>query len=174
MKFENKIVGFYSIHPIKISIKEKQLIGGYSFLTMTHPDHKKRGIFTNLALKTYDEAKKRDYQFIIGFANNNSFPGFVKRLGFKELAQINLIRIKSKNASEVCKIKFNKYPKQIPGLWKNFELKDNYPIKVERTMKYMNWRFVNNPIFKYYTCYKKNNYCESHIDSHRLFLGELK
>jgi hypothetical protein len=158
MKFENKIVGFYSIHPIKISIKKNQLLGGYSFLTMTHPDHKKRGVFTNLAMKTYDEAKKRDYQFIIGFANDNSFPGFVKRLGFKEITKINLIRIKSKNASEICKIKFNKYPKQIPGLWKNFELKDNYPIKIERTMKFLNWRFVKNPIFKYYICYKRNNY----------------
>jgi len=83
MKFENKIVGFYSIHPIKITINNKLTLAGYSFLTMTHPNHSGKGIFTSLAKKTYKESKKKGYQFIFGFANENSFPGDFNNLCLK-------------------------------------------------------------------------------------------
>ena len=39
MKYKKKIIGLYAIHPVKLQIEDKSVLGGYSFLTMTHPDH---------------------------------------------------------------------------------------------------------------------------------------
>ena len=78
MKFGNKLVGLYAVVPIKLKIKNEFLFGGSSFLTMTHPDHSGKGVFLKLALKTFQEAKKKNYKFILGFANSNSYPIFIK------------------------------------------------------------------------------------------------
>ena len=82
MKYEKSIVGFFVIIPIVIKINNKKILGGMSLLTMTHPDHQKKGIFVKLAKKTFSIAKKKGYRFVLGWSiSENSFKGF-KKLGF--------------------------------------------------------------------------------------------
>lgn len=62
--------------------KGKQCLAAQSGDTMTHPAHGGKGLFTTLAKMTYELAKQEGIQFIFGFPNENSYPGFVKRLNW--------------------------------------------------------------------------------------------
>ncbi len=155
MKFKEKIVGFYAVHPIVLQIKNRNILGGYSFLTMTHPEHTGKGIFTKLAIRTYQEAKKRNYNFIMGFANQNSFLGFIKKLGFIELKPINSVKVSIRRPKDdyILPLKKGKFPTNALSLWNLYKSKDIFPVKAERNLPFLNWRYKHHPIFTYLVSY---------------------
>jgi len=54
-----------------------------SLNTATHPKYQGRGLFTQLAEKTYQTATEQGFHAVYGVANANSTPGFVRKLGFQ-------------------------------------------------------------------------------------------
>ncbi|WP_417452910.1 GNAT family N-acetyltransferase [Kiloniella sp.] len=90
---EGKAVGFdawdkdilaahYSTIPVRWSFAGTIRKGLLSLNTATHPDYRGKGLFTKLADKTYQTAAELGYEFVIGVANSNSTPGFLKKLDF--------------------------------------------------------------------------------------------
>ena len=81
------LVGHYACIPIKIN--------GYlgdsllSLNTATHPDYQGRGLFSELASKTF-ESVSTAYANVIGVANAKSIGGFVKHLGFVKIGKLDL------------------------------------------------------------------------------------
>jgi len=73
---------YYGIFPMIVEHQGQTLIVGQSGETMTHPDHRGRGLFTKLGRRTYDAAGQEGVAFVFGFPNSNSYPGFVKYLGW--------------------------------------------------------------------------------------------
>ncbi len=73
---------FYGVYPYLMEYKEKTYLAAQSGDTMTHPAHSGKGLFTTLAKMTYELAKQEGVQFIFGFPNDNSYPGFVKKLNW--------------------------------------------------------------------------------------------
>jgi hypothetical protein len=63
---------------------------------MTHKDHAGKGLFTLLATKTYDYCKEQGFHCVFGFPNENSFPGFTKRLGWSHFDDLTpyVVRVK--------------------------------------------------------------------------------
>ena len=92
----NKAAAFYGVYPCQIEYKEKVYLAAQSGDTMTHSDHKGKGLFTQLATKTYDYCKENGFHLVFGFPNENSFPGFIKRLGWSHFDDLTpyLIRVK--------------------------------------------------------------------------------
>lgn len=159
MKFQKQIVGLYAIHPILLKIKQKNILGGYSYLTMTHPQHAGKGIFTRLALRTYEEAIKKKYNFVYGFANTNSYTNFINKLGFVEIGQINFIKIKQTEKFEPkTKVLKGVYPKNLIDVWDRYESKNKYSIKLERNWNFINWRYKKHPTNKYFSYYNPGKY----------------
>lgn len=54
-----------------------------SLNTATHPDYQGRGLFTRLAEHTYAAGAAEGAGLVYGVANDNSTPGFVRKLGFQ-------------------------------------------------------------------------------------------
>ena len=160
MKYKKKIIGLYAIHPVKLQIENKSVLGGYSFLTMTHPDHVGKGIFTSLAKKTFDLAKKKKYNFIYGFANSNSYYGFVNKLGFTELKPINFIKLSNIKLTKETRIenKSKNISHSVTKLWNQYNSKKLFKIMTKRDSKYIDWRYNKHPTFKYQIFYKKNHH----------------
>ena len=73
---------YYGIFPMRVRLGDRDLLAGQSGDTMTHPDHRGRGLFTKLGRATYDDARGSGIDFVFGFPNSNSYPGFVKHLGW--------------------------------------------------------------------------------------------
>ena len=77
------LAAHYVTMPIYMNIDGNKTLGVLSLNTATHPDHRGKRLFTILAERTYQYAAENGYKFVIGVANANSTPGFMKHLGFK-------------------------------------------------------------------------------------------
>ncbi len=69
-------VSYYGIYPSRLRIGERILVAAQSGDTMTHPMHRKRGLFNICANLTYEIAKSEGIELVFGFPNANSYPGF--------------------------------------------------------------------------------------------------
>lgn len=79
----DKLMAHYVCTPIRMRLSGAPACGLLSLNTATHPDAQGRGLFTKLAEATYNEAAERGFSFVIGIANANSTPGFIRKLGFQ-------------------------------------------------------------------------------------------
>lgn len=77
-----KAVAYYGIFICDVLIGGSVYVAGQSGDTMTHPDHQGKGLFTLLAQRTYERAKKVGVSFVFGIPNGNSYPGFKRKLGW--------------------------------------------------------------------------------------------
>jgi GNAT superfamily N-acetyltransferase len=78
----HELAAHYVTIPVQFEISGRATNGLLSLNTATRPEHQGKGLFTSLANKTYDRARDLGYEFVIGVANQNSTPGFLKKLGF--------------------------------------------------------------------------------------------
>ena len=75
-------VAYYGVIPTFLSIRQQKVLAAQSCDTMTHPAHQKKGLFVKLAIHTFELARQEGIHLIFGFPNQNSYPGFIKHLGF--------------------------------------------------------------------------------------------
>ncbi|MBX9853835.1 MAG: GNAT family N-acetyltransferase [Cytophagaceae bacterium] len=73
---------YYGVFPLLIKYKDRIILAAQSGDTMTHKNHQGKGLFTKLALKTYELAKTENIEFVFGFPSASSYPGFVKKLSW--------------------------------------------------------------------------------------------
>lgn len=80
---QGEIAAYYGVFPILGVKNGASVLVAQSGSTMTHPNHQKKGLFVTLAKLTFEAACEEGIQFIYGFPNENSFPGFKKKLNWK-------------------------------------------------------------------------------------------
>jgi len=86
----NRLVAHYACIPVKFMVKGTIQKGLLSLNTATHPQYWGKGLFTYLANKTYDFAKQEGYNFVYGVSNANSTYGFINKLGFQLVKQLDV------------------------------------------------------------------------------------
>jgi GNAT superfamily N-acetyltransferase len=93
---QNQPVAFYGVYPCLIEFQGKKYLVAQSGDTMTHSKHVGKGLFTLLATKTYEYCKENGFHLVFGFPNENSFPGFIKRLGWSHFDDLTpyVVRVK--------------------------------------------------------------------------------
>lgn len=77
------LAGHYAVIPIDADVQGRRVRGSLSLNTAVHPEHQGKGLFTLLAGRTYELASDSGIDHVIGVANANSTPGFVKKLQFQ-------------------------------------------------------------------------------------------
>ena len=92
----NTPAAFYGVYPCQIEYQGKLFLAAQSGDTMTHSSHTGKGLFTQLAQKTYVYCKENGFHLVFGFPNENSYPGFIKKLGWSHFDDMTpyLIRVK--------------------------------------------------------------------------------
>jgi len=178
-KVDQKIVGLYSMIPVKLMIDKNVCIGALSLNTLTHKDFRGKKIFITLAEYTYQKAfSDSQINFVIGFPNENSFPGFLKKLNFSTIGTVpvlfkvnrlgDIINKKNKFSLKSFLNLIGKLPfvrckhKEVEGVSivrinksdNQFDLfwennKDSYRNAVIRNCEYFQWRYFENPIRDY-------------------------
>jgi GNAT superfamily N-acetyltransferase len=83
-----RLAAHYVTCPLEASVDGRVAKGLLSLNTATHPDYQGRGLFTTLAEAAYAQGSAARYEFVIGVANANSTPGFLKRLAFQHVAPL--------------------------------------------------------------------------------------
>jgi hypothetical protein len=74
--------------PVKVKTGEEIMTAGLTLNIMTHPDYRRQGIFESLAGTSYQEAGEDGIDFVYGFPNRNSRPGFIGKLGWVAVAPL--------------------------------------------------------------------------------------
>ena len=74
----NEVAAYYGVIPEFYSINGKQTTIYQSCDTMTHSNHRRKGLFQKLALYCYETLRNENKLFVIGFGGGQSTPGFLK------------------------------------------------------------------------------------------------
>ena len=141
---KNELAGHYALIPLKASYKKKEIKALLSINTATGSEHQGKGLFTILANKTYAESLNLGFEIVLGVANENSFHGFIKKLNWKYIDQL-----------DTC-ISFTT-PREI----KSENLENCFTLPLSNSAR--KWR-LSNPNFKY---------SEYHIRKVKLIANEL-
>lgn len=88
---DNILAAHYAVIPTRMVIDGRVVRGCLSMATVTHPNHRGKGLFKTLAKETYEYAKEIGYEFIIGVANDNSYPGFIKYFPFEDVGALDVL-----------------------------------------------------------------------------------
>lgn len=83
-----RLVAHYVTCPTTARIGGASVRGLLSLNTATDPDYGGQGLFTGLARAAYEAGAAAGYGFVMGVANANSTPGFLKKLGFQLVAPL--------------------------------------------------------------------------------------
>lgn len=81
----------YAVIPTRMNIGGRVVKGLLSMATVTHPEHRGKGLFRTLAKATYEYAASIGYEFVIGVANDNSYPGFIKYFPFEDVGTLDVL-----------------------------------------------------------------------------------
>ena len=84
------LAAHYVTIPVVYIINGVETKGLLSLNTATHPQHQGKGLFTQLATRTYELGRTLGYKFVIGVANQNSTHGFLKKLGFYLISPLDV------------------------------------------------------------------------------------
>lgn len=93
---DNEPVAYYGVYPCFIDHNGAKYLVAQSGDTMTHSKHTGKGLFTVLASKTYDYCKANGVHLVFGFPNENSYPGFVQKLGWTHFDDLLSYQIRVK------------------------------------------------------------------------------
>jgi GNAT superfamily N-acetyltransferase len=81
-------VGHYALVPVALSLDGSARAGALSLNTAVHERARGGGLFVRLASETFEKARRDGIDTILGVANANSTPGFVRRLGFSLVCEL--------------------------------------------------------------------------------------
>ncbi|WP_027394456.1 GNAT family N-acetyltransferase [Aquimarina latercula] len=189
---KNEMVGQYLVIPLEYSINGKIEKGTLSLNTLTRGDYRGKGLFTKTALKTYEECANDNAKLTVGFPNQQSYPGFVKKLGFKYMGDIPLlikplkpinlflnklfkkkekhggeILLKIEESSFVKELSFENDKEKYTEFWESY--KKDKKVILNKSIEFLKWRYVNIPT-RNYKIFKIEN--EDKIDAIIIFRGE--
>ena len=175
---ENEMLaGQYVVQPQKFRYFGENTSCVLSFNTLTREAYRGQKIFVKLAERTYERAAAEGFAFVYGCPNQNSYPGFMKRLAFKDIHHFPLYarplnlnhmvkeRIKNKVLAAIATPFQAFFPnngadeqgieslsekncKLMDDFWDR--VKDKYPIMGVRDADYIRYRYLNVPRRIYY------------------------
>ncbi len=86
----DRIVATASMTPKRMKILERTVLAAETGDTFTLPEYQGRGIFTSLVKSTTAEAVKKGINFIYGLPNNDSLPGYINKLDYRQITSPRL------------------------------------------------------------------------------------
>ena len=81
----NVLAGQYIVQPAKIRFFGREQKAAISLNTLTREKYRGQKIFVKLAERTYQRAEQEGFSFVYGAPNPNSYPGFMRKLAFKDI-----------------------------------------------------------------------------------------
>lgn len=160
----NTMAGHYAVSASQIMYKGQSFLSSLSGTTMTHPNYEGKGIFTKLALSLYDRIAQ-DYGIVsvLGFPNQFSHYGLVKKIGWTDVEIVPVFRIQadlltsSCNSAEINTIQ--EFNESHATFIQNCIADLGFEVYTDRSAKYLNWRYLQCPINKYH-CIEYKQYGE--------------
>ena len=157
-------VAFYGVFPLKVQIYNKISLICQSGDTMVKKAHGGRGLFTKLAIKTYELCKNNKINGVIGFPNKNSYRGLLN-LKWNYNENLNRYQFYTLTLPFSYLLQGSKILKNIHRKWINFILKffnkgeffkssvsSDHNNSIFRDKDFWNYKLLNKEIFLIKIC----------------------
>ena len=147
--------------------------------TVTHPDYQGKGVFKKLTLQALDDIQEEGDTFVFNTPNENSRPGYLK-MGWQIIDSIELAVIptilyvipyfcsKVKPENTISTAQLNQL-----CIAHNLDLTKRKAIFTSKSVAYLKWRYVENPLQDYVIFSSNDWYMVFYIKKHRFF-NELR
>ncbi len=76
-------VAYYGVIPCFIQDGDQTILAAQSADTMTHPEHRFKGMFVELSNMAFDLCRELGILLVFGFPNQHSYHGAINKLGWK-------------------------------------------------------------------------------------------
>lgn len=175
----DEIAAIYTALPVFFKINDQLVPALQSIDTLTDTHHRGKGLFIKLANRLFAEEVKNGFGLIYGFPNDNSAPGFFKKLGWKCFGEVPFLVkpinpmyfvkkfINRKKHTDFSSVDHVYAAPQLHRISANEEIRSidkfdpaydriwkaaskNALVCVNRDSAYMNWRYVHKPGETYY------------------------
>ncbi|SHH30537.1 GNAT family N-acetyltransferase [Desulfosporosinus lacus] len=173
----DQLAGQYVVIPMRFKAFNELIEGTLSLNTLTRQIYGGQGIFTGLAKAVYQDCAEQGSLFCYGFPNPNSYPGFIRKLGFTDLGSVPLllrplntnalVRKRLGSLLATLSLPFHFYYKvkdrsderyevypltpsnlsEMNAFWA--KVQDKYPIMGIRDADYLRWRYFDIPLRDY-------------------------
>src|SRR5882672_5776758 len=87
---ESTPAAYYGVIPCFISLEGRLLLAAQSADTMTHPLHRRKGLFVLLAKQCYQLCRDEGVQLLFGFPNQHSYSTFINSLNWESPDHMDL------------------------------------------------------------------------------------
>lgn len=149
---DEKLIGHYAVNPMGVLVDNRSMKAAFALHAMTHPAFQKQGIFTFLAEEVYKKCQSEGFSFVYGFPNENTYHGYITRLGWTGFGKMSSLEkkldAKIEAASKAGNIReIDRFDDRVNVLWD--KVKAGYRVIVPRTKDYLNWRFAGHPTIEY-------------------------
>ena len=160
----NEVAAYYGVIPESYWLNGELKTIYQSCDTMTHSSHRRKGLFKKLALHCFEELRRQDKLFVIGFSGVMSTPGFLK-FGFKKVFDMKYYFIF--NVPLLYNRQVSNDIHEIEDLIeiKHLLLKSNNGgmVRSDKSIESFKWR-ISNPLYDYKLIGLKSNDCfESYL-----------
>ncbi len=148
---DGRLVGNYSAFPCILSYNHTDCQSALSMTTMTDPRYFGKGIFPKLAHELYGHMADSGYRTIWGFPNANSHPGFKKKLRWIDIYEIPTMSLDVNTFSNTNKINESAKPSYDDSFSLDYSFTQRYEdlIFVKKNSRYLQWRYLDNPLHNY-------------------------
>lgn len=170
-----ELLAHYAVMPIRINHSGEYVMGGQSGDTAVAAKAAGRGLFKKCAIETFNHMSADGYQLVYGFPNSESYPGFVRRLGWRRISRLTRYTFRLKaiggmwpsmtSAIVILKDAYDKgrnrtqnepihtyadnshLSKDVEGLWNI--VKDYEACSIVKNLEYLDWRYTRNRLADY-------------------------
>ena len=180
--FTKEVGAYYGVIPQVFELDGKVTTIFQSCDTMTHSNHRRRGLFRKLALKCYEELDNEGKLFVIGFGGGQSTPGFLK-FGWRRLFDYHYYfkpalfsRFSKGNDSIKQEVSVSTALQAIENGLDVSKKGNAAKARAVRTEEQIKWR-LSNPYHQYLVLQPKNDeqsYIIFYVDKDKLVLFDMK
>ena len=155
----DKSIGFFGVIPEHYLVNGKKVTVYQSMDLMTHPDHRRRGLFVTLAKMTQESLIERFGEaFIIGISGMNAFSGYINKLDWQNPHNFDYIF----NHKLKFKLQFFTKKNQPVTLEPITQFEDDFdvffqekyqspkPIIKFLSKEVLNWKIINHPFHTFF------------------------
>ena len=152
---DDVLAGHYAVSALEMVVDDEEVLASLSGTTMTHPSFQGKGIFSILSLELYDRVnREHGVNMVLGFPNKNSHYGLVKKIEWKDMTivpNLSLSTGKLKKVELTTTVKTIKsFNDSHSGFVRNTISDLGFSVFVNRSTKYLNWRYIECPVNDYH------------------------
>jgi hypothetical protein len=174
-KSTKEVAAFYGVYPCKLISNGIEVLCAQSGDTLTHPNHRRKGLFEQLFALTKRKCEEKGIKFLFGFPNLNSAPGF-KKFGWDFYTNVKNIHL-IYNRSYLERVRDKFLPKYCYNILNKLELSNQlvdfngFQSDIIRNKEYIEYKSSLSNI-KFY----KLNCCIiwAKVDKNSFYLGDIK